>query len=149
MQRSTWFTRARQRPCSPDPGQVIRGFLPRLRAQHPLGLTLVEVLVALSIAAIALLAAGRAVHSSVAAAERQRTVSLAQLCAHNALSDLRLSAVYPATGVSTHTCTQLGLSMQVQLLIDPTANPSLHRVQARVEYEGQTVLSVVTLAGRY
>lgn len=113
------------------------------------GMTMVEVLIALAITALALLAAGQAMQAMTHGAQRQQQVTLAQLCAANALASLRLSGQYPAPGTLHSTCQQHGQQFDVALHISGTANPSLRRVQAQVLQNGQAVLSLVTLAGRY
>lgn len=119
------------------------------RVQPQQGLTMVEVLVALAITAVALLAAGQAMRALTHAAERQQQVMLAQWCADNALVQLRLHPQYPAIGESTHTCAQWGQVLDVQMLVSGTANPSFRRVQAKVMHGGYSVLSVSTVLGRY
>lgn len=113
------------------------------------GLTMVEVLVALAVTAIALLAAGQAMRSMVHGVQRQEQVTLAQLCAENALVATRLSRHFPAIGSSAVECAQLGKIFTVKLWVTATANPSFRRVQAQV-FEGEvSVLSVATVLGRY
>lgn len=115
------------------------------------GLSMVEVLVALAITAIALLAASQAMQAMLHGAQRQQQVALAQLCADNALSQLRLAQKYPALGPSTSSCEQLGHAMQVHTLVSGTANPSFRRVQVQVRQAqtGSAVLSLSTVVGRY
>lgn len=113
------------------------------------GMTLVEVLVALAITAIALLAAGQAMGALNHAAQRQAQVLRAQLCAENALVGLRLAGQYPAVGQSSSHCTQQGQDFAVVLHVAGTANPSFRRVQAQVLQGETSVLSVVTVVGRY
>lgn len=113
------------------------------------GLTMVEVLIALAVTAIALLAAGQAMRAMTQGAERQEQVTLAQLCAENALVAARLSTQYQALGQSQSECTQRGQAFTVMLWVSGTANPSFRRVQAQVLQGTESVLSVSTLIGRY
>lgn len=113
------------------------------------GLTMVEVLIALAITAIALLAAGQAMRSMIYAAARQEQVTLAQLCAENALVSARLSAQFPSVGESYQPCEQLGRAFTVKLWVSGTANPSFRRVQAQVLQGDESVLSIATVMGRY
>lgn len=113
------------------------------------GLSMVEVLVGLAITAIALLAVSQAMQSMAHAAERQRQVMLAQLCANNALVGVRLMGRYPEPGQSSSECVQNEQTFTVTLWVSATANPSLRRVQAQVLQNQDSVLSVVTLIGRY
>ena len=115
------------------------------------GLTMVEVLVALAITAMALLAASQAMQAMLHGVQRQQEVALAQMCADNALSQLRLAQQYPAIGQSASTCEQLGRHMQVLTSVSGTANPSFRRVQVQVLQApaGSAVLSLSTVMGRY
>ena len=65
------------------------------------GFTLVEVLVALGIVAVALAAGVRSTGALTRNAERQSDLLLAQLCAENALVAVRLSKQMPAVGDNT------------------------------------------------
>lgn len=114
-----------------------------------LGMTLVEVLIALAISAIALLAASQAIQASTHALERQRQVTLAQLCADNILAALQLGGRYPGIGQMQSSCTQLEQEFTVVLHTSATPNPSFRRVQAQVLQDGQSILSVATVVGRY
>lgn len=122
--------------------------LPRSAAKA-LGLTLVEVLIALAITAITLLAASQAIQASTRAVERQRQVTLAQLCADNILAALQLGGRYPSVGQMQSSCQQLGQEFTVVLHTSATPNPSFRRVQAQVLQDGQSILSVATVVGRY
>lgn len=110
---------------------------------------MVEVLIALAVTAIALMAAGQAMQSMTQGAQRQAQVTLAQLCAENALVAARLSPQYPALGQSSSTCEQQGQTFTVTLWVSGTANPSFRRVQAQVLQGADSVLSLTTLIGRY
>jgi len=117
------------------------------------GFTLIEVLVALGIVAIALMAGLRSTDALTRNATRQSTQWLAQICAENEFSRLRLSRQVPAVGNSSVSCTQAGLDLQVNLSVQVTANPNFRRVDARVvqvEAEVNTpLLQLSTVMGRY
>jgi general secretion pathway protein I len=113
------------------------------------GFTLVEVLVALAIVAIALAAGVRATASVSRNAERQTDLLLAHLCASNALINVRLSRQMPAMGDNTTACEQAGRSLAVRLSVQPTPNPNFMRVEAQV-FDGQArLLNLSTVVGRY
>ena len=114
----------------------------------PHGFTLVEVLVALSIVAIALLAGGKAVGALLLNAERQSEVLLAHLCAENSLTAVRLSRNMPAIGDSVQSCEQAGQTLDVKLVVRPTPNPSFRRVDAQVLSGAGPVLRISTIVGR-
>lgn len=113
------------------------------------GFTLIEVLVALGIVAIALAAGVRATASLTLNAERQSDLLLAHLCAENALVNVRLSRQMPAVGENTTTCDQAGRSLAVRLSAQATPNPNFLRVEAQV-FDGQArLLNLSTVVGRY
>lgn len=117
------------------------------KLQH--GLTMVEVLVALAITSIALLAASQAVGAMTHAAMRQQQSALAQICADDALVAVRLQRQFPDLGSSYKTCVQLERAFNVELSVAATENPSFRRVQAKVSEGAEAVLSLVTVVGRY
>ena len=113
------------------------------------GFTLIEVLVALAIVAIAL---GAGVRASVALtdnAERLASVVAAQWCADNELTALRLARSFPGVGDSDFTCEQLGRTYRGKLVTRPTPNPNFRRVDAQVSDDaGQPLLTLSTVLGR-
>lgn len=117
------------------------------------GFTLIEVLVALAVVAIALAAGLQATGALTRSAERQSEQWLAQLCAENELIRLRLARQLPNVGESTSDCVQAGRSLVVRLSVLPTPNPNFRRVDAVVESPmgGATVrlLNLSTVQGRY
>lgn len=113
------------------------------------GFTLVEVLVALGIVAVALAAGVRTSAALTRNAERQTDVLLAQLCAENALVGVRLSKQMPAIGDNTAVCEQAGRSLGVTLSVRATPNPNFMRVEALVASEETPLLSLSTVVGRY
>lgn len=113
------------------------------------GFTLIEVLVALSIVAVALAAGSKAMGALIANSERKTDVFLAQLCAENALASVRLAAQLPAIGKTEAACEQAGRRLAVELVTSATVNPSLRRVDARISTADYFVLSVSTMVGRF
>ena len=113
------------------------------------GFTLIEVLVALSIVAITLGAGIQAAGALADNAERLTDVSLAQWCADNLLTGLRLSRTRLSTGDSDFACEQLGRNYHGKLIVRPTPNPNFRRVDAQIANEaGQPVLSISTVLPR-
>lgn len=123
------------RRCAPRPPQ--RGF------------TLVEVLVALSIVAIALMAGLQATTALTRNALRQSDIILAQLCAENELVQARLSRQMPSVGDTQVPCDQAGRQLTVALSVRPTPNPSFRRVDAQVLDGENSILRISTIIGRY
>ena len=112
------------------------------------GFTLIEVLVALAIVAIALLAGLQATNALTRNALRQADVLLAQLCAENELVQVRLSRQMPAVGDASVRCEQAGRALDVSVVVRPTPNPTFRRVDAQVFSEGHPVLRLSTIVGR-
>ena len=112
------------------------------------GFTLIEVLVALGIVAIALTAGLKATAALSRNAERQTEVMLAQMCAENELVKLRLSQQLPGVGDSTVSCEQAGVQFDVLDQVRPTPNPNFLRVDAVVRTAGYNVYQVSTVMGR-
>lgn len=122
----------------------------RLRSS---GFTLIEILVALAVVAVALAAGSQATSALTRAASRQSDQWLAQLCAENELIRLRLARQLPSVGDSTSECPQAGQVLQVRLSVLPTPNPNFRRVDALVQSKVDGVevrlLSLSTIMGRY
>jgi general secretion pathway protein I len=112
------------------------------------GFTLIEVLVALAIVAITLIAGLQATAALTRNTERQTQRVLAQLCAENAFAQLRLSRQLPDVGDSERNCNQAGRELRLRLLVQPTPNPNFRRVEVRMAQDGQPVLQLATVMGR-
>ena len=113
------------------------------------GFTLIEVLVALSIVAVALIAGLQATSALTNNALRQSDVLLAHLCAENELIKTRLVRQMPGVGDTTIACEQGGRSFQVTLSVRPTPNPQFRRVEAQVMSGNTPVLQLVTVVTQY
>lgn len=117
------------------------------------GFTLIEVLVALSIVAIALMAGLRSTDALSRNASRQSTQWLAQICAENEFSRLRLSRQMPSVGVSAAPCPQANLDLRITLNVQATPNPNFRRIDAKVDWitasDTTPVLQLSTVLGRY
>jgi general secretion pathway protein I len=113
------------------------------------GFTLIEVMVALGMVAIALVAGLKATAALTDNAGRQADMLLAQACADNALGAVRLAQRLPGLGESTSTCRQGGQSFEVVVLVAPTPNPNFRRVDAQVRRGTEPLLRVSTILGQY
>ncbi len=113
------------------------------------GFTLVEVLVALGIVALALTAGLQASAALTRHAQRQSDMLLAQLCAENELVKIRLARQMPGVGDSSLACEQAGRSLTVALAVRPTPNPNFRRVDAKVLAGEVPIWRLTTVVGRY
>ncbi|ALV05446.1 type II secretion system minor pseudopilin GspI [Roseateles depolymerans] len=114
------------------------------------GFTLIEVLVALTIVGLCLAAGMRAAGTMTNNAQRLSLNNMAQWCAENELTEMRLNAAFPGTGTTEFSCTQLGRTFTGKTEVATTANPNFRRVELRVfNDDGQALLSITTVVGRY
>ena len=113
------------------------------------GFTLIEVLVALSIVAVALAAGTQAIQALTSNGARQADSLLAQVCAENELVKIRLLRQLPSVGDSTAVCEQTGRSLQVMISVRPTPNPLFRRVDAKVTDSGSPILQLSTVVTQY
>jgi len=96
------------------------------------GFTLIEVLVALAIIAVAMGAALRATGVMAANNRALQDKTLALLAAQNALAQLRLEQVLPRAGTRTLPCEQGGRELQCDLEFKNSMNRSFRQVSVRV-----------------
>jgi general secretion pathway protein I len=114
------------------------------------GFTLVEVLVALAITAMALGAGLKAAGALTDNAQRLGDVTAAHWCADNALVGLRLAAQFPGTGDVEFACNQLGRDYRGLLRTQTTPNPNFRRIDAVVmDAQGNVLATISTVLGRY
>ena len=113
------------------------------------GFTLIEVLVALSIVAIALVVGAQATAALTNNAQRQADVLLGHMCAENELARLRLARQLPGVGDNEITCEQAGRAYRVRVTVAPTPNPNFRRIDAQVFDASVPILRLSTVQGRY
>ena len=118
-------------------------------SQRNWGFTLLEVLVALAILAIGLMAGLRAAASMTDNAQRQWQVLMAQVCADNALVQLRMASQLANVGEQRMACPQASLSLSVVVTVAATPNPSFRRVDAQVLDGVTPLLRVTSLQSRF
>ncbi len=111
------------------------------------GFTLIEVLVALGIVALALVSGLQATMALTHNAQRQADVLLAQVCAENALIRMRLSRQLPPIGESEFNCDDVGRDFGGSLQVSSTPNPIFRRVDAKVRDGDFTVMRITTIVG--
>lgn len=96
------------------------------------GFTLLEVLVALVVIGLVLLAAMRGALALSNSARDARIKLLAVLTAENRLHELRLIGPQLSVGVNRQDCDQGGFRFSCEQTIEATPNPFFRRVQVRV-----------------
>ncbi len=117
-------------------------------SSYQTGFTLVEVLVALAVVAVALLAGQQATQALIRHGERQSDMLLAQLCAENQLIAMRLSSTFAPAGDSEASCAQANQTLTVKVTVMPTPNPNFRRIDAH-SYRGAIPLfRLSTILGR-
>ncbi|MFT4196557.1 MAG: type II secretion system minor pseudopilin GspI [Pseudoxanthomonas sp.] len=121
---------------------------PRTRRAAPSGFTLIEVLVAVAIVAVILIAGLQASMALGRQTQHQFDAIVAQWCAENALADLRLGHKMPDIGEESFTCEQVGhtLSGTLESRSTPNTNFRLIKVSMR-DAQGGPILSMVAVAG--
>jgi general secretion pathway protein I len=114
------------------------------------GFTLVEVLVAVAVVAIALGAGLRAAGALIDNAQRAQDIMAAQWCADNQLTNLKLARQFPAVGETAFGCQQLGRDYAGTLRAAPTPNPNFLRVDAVVaDDDGHVLITLSTVVSRF
>jgi len=103
-----------------------------LRRSLERGFTLVEVLVALTVAALVLGAALRAAGAMTVAQERAQQVTYAGWSAENRLAEVRLADAYPEIGRGEVDCSQGTLVLVCITEVQPTANRYMRRITVTV-----------------
>jgi general secretion pathway protein I len=127
-------------PLSPQPGMRPH-VAPRCFSHSPFpiphsrlasGFTLIEVLIALAVVAIALLALTRAASVQVSSFDALRERTLAGWVAANVLTDTRLAGAMPATGRSDGRVEFAGRSWRWEREVKATPTPAVRRIDIQV-----------------
>ena len=116
------------------------------KAKHQ-GFTMVEVLVALFIVSMTLIAGIKASGTLLQSAERQKSNLMAQLCVDNYLIAIRLSKQLPGTGEQISACEQASATITLKAQINTTPNPSFRRVDIQAFERDTPILRVSTVLG--
>ncbi|MGF6769659.1 general secretion pathway protein I [Paraburkholderia sp. GAS199] len=102
------------------------------------GFTMIEVLVALAIIAIALAASLRAVGSLATGEADLHRRLLAGWSADNALAQLHLTHAWPNVGATSFDCSQGNLPLICTEQVSATPNPVFRRVEVSVAMPGRS-----------
>ncbi len=123
----------------------------RDRGSPEAGFTLLEVLVALAIVALALGALIKTGAQGTAAVSALRERTLAAWVAENRLTEALLLADWPDTGSDQGVTDMAGIAWRWRLTVSPTADADLRRLEVTVSTEAEasrTVAQLVAFRGR-
>jgi general secretion pathway protein I len=112
------------------------------------GFTLIEVLVAIAILAVALAATTRAASLATDGALETRQRLLATWAGENRVAELRARRVFPSAGTNTFSSEEGGLALQVEETVSDTANPTIRRVDLAIS-DARDVKRVLTRITAY
>ncbi len=124
-----------------------------MKPAHANGFSLIEVLVALAIVAVALAALVTAASGQIKIAERTRDKTIAGWVAANVLTDLKLRERFPEPGTRTGTMTMGLQRFSWRALVQTTVESDLRRIDLSVSLKidgapDQPVLTRTEFAGR-
>ena len=105
-------------------------------ARHGSGFSLLEVMIALAVVAIAVLALARVSGDAPAHLAHLREHSIAQWVADNAVASMRLQTALPETGERSGRERMGGVDWRWRAAVSATAQPRLRRVEVTVYRAG-------------
>ena len=113
---------------------------------RPRGFTLIEILVAIAILAVALAATSRAASVATDSALETRGRLLATWTAQNRAAELRARRVFPAVASTRMAAEQAGVALVIDETVSDTPNPLIRRVDIAVAEarNPQRVLATLT-----
>lgn len=132
-------------PNYSGPGEA-RGRQPS-RLRRTAAFTLVEVLVALAILAIALAAAMRTLHLTTDSAQETKLRLLATWVAQNQLAESTAKHEFPAPGISNGSLDYAGVKFAWQHNISGTPNAAFRKLEIRVTKPDDTSHALAQLTG--
>jgi len=114
------------------------------------GFTLIEVLVALAIIAIAFLAVVKSAGQNIGHAAYLKEKTLAHWVAMNRVTEMQVSDEFPDRGESWDTATMANREWQLKTEVDDTADKDMHRITLSVhpDRDQPALVSLTTYLGR-
>ncbi|MBU6484166.1 MAG: type II secretion system minor pseudopilin GspI [Betaproteobacteria bacterium] len=114
---------------------------------RPRGFTLIEVLVALAVVAVALAAGMRALAQSADAAATLKLRTLALWVAQNRLAQAQLQSPWPAPGTTAGGEVQASVTLAWRETVSATPNPAFRRIEIVVTQPDVPEYALARLAG--
>jgi general secretion pathway protein I len=111
------------------------------------GFTLIEILVALAIVAVALAAGMRALAQAADGAGNLKARTLALWVAQNRLADAQLAPVWPALGTQSGEATQAAANFLWRATVSGTPNPAFRKIDIVVAEPQSPEYVLVRLSG--
>jgi len=116
------------------------------------GFTLIEVVIALAVVALALLALVRTAGLGARALAHERDATLAGLVAANVLAETRINERFPNFGQREGRATMGPNEYRWELVVQPTREPAIRRLDVRVfptePYDASPLASMSGFAGQ-
>jgi len=117
----------------------------RFQRRSQRGFTLIEILVALAVAGIALTAILKAVNGQLVSAQIMEEKTIAHWVALNVATEIRLQPSWPPVGSKQGETEMLQQQWQWQALTSVTLDPLLRRVDIKVFDQSESQLGSITI----
>ncbi len=118
-----------------------------MHSRHRRGFTLIEILVALTIVAVALAAGMRALAEATDSATLLKQRTLALWVAQNRLAESQLAVPWPDVGTQEGSVVQAGAQFAWKQTITATPNPSFRKLEIVVVQQETPDYALATLVG--